>query len=76
MHRNFVSIPRIPDLDNPGLQAALEAMRENIELLAGLRGSNHNHAIVRGDIETGYPTAASVDALYTALNDLLTRMKP
>lgn len=54
--RDFVGIPVVPDTKNADLNRFLAALKENIELLCGLRGQQPNNvAIVKGDIETDYP---------------------
>lgn len=63
--RDFVGIPVVPDTKNADLNRFLAALKENIELLCGLRGQQPNNvAIVKGDIETDYPdnpTAADLN---------------
>lgn len=54
--RDFVGIPVVPDTGNADLNRFLAALKENIELLCGLRGQQQNNiAVVKGDIETDYP---------------------
>lgn len=79
--RDFVSLLNVPDTGNPELNKFLNAMKENVELLAGLRGDRHNFAVVRGDITTDYPdtiTAVSVDSvdgLRDTVRQLMVEMK-
>jgi hypothetical protein len=64
--RDFINIPAVLDTGNGDLNKLLNAMKENIELLCGLRGDSHNHAVVRGDVDTDYPSTpedASVESL-------------
>lgn len=79
--RDFVSIPQLPDTGSAEMNKALNAMKENIELLCGQRGAPINHAVLKGDIETGYPseitdvTVAQVDGLRDKLRSLLAALK-
>ena len=79
--RDFVSLLNVPDTGNPELNKFLNAMKENVELLAGLRGASHNYAVVKGDITTDYPdqitavSVASVDGLRDSLRQLMVEMK-
>lgn len=74
--RDFVNI-QLPDTGNAELNKALNALKENVELLAGLRGDPINHAVVKGDIEVAYPPVdADTDDLRETLRGLLTNMKP
>lgn len=78
---DFVSIPFIPDTGNEALNKVLLTMQENIELLAGLRGNERNHAVLKGDITQDYPetiTAVSVEdvaALQETLRKLMVQLK-
>lgn len=65
--RNFVNIVAIVDSGNPDLNKALNAMKENIELLCGLRGGAEDHAVIKGEITTAYPT----EPASASLNELM-----
>lgn len=74
--RDFVSLLTVPDTGNPELNKFLNGLKENVELLCSLRGDAGNHAVVKGDIATDYPstiTAASV-AQIDGLRDTLRRV--
>lgn len=61
MPRNpFVSIPVLPDTGTEGLNRALEAMKQNIEMLCGMRGADDT-AVTRRQIETTYPLSITGD---------------
>jgi len=52
----FVAIPNIPPIGIPEWQASiLSAMKENIELLIGVRGDSSTRAIVKGQFTVTNP---------------------
>jgi hypothetical protein len=53
--RHFANLPALVDTGNPELNKFLAAVRENVELLAGLRGEPSDWAVLKGDIDTAYP---------------------
>lgn len=64
--RDFVNMPNAPDTGNGDLNKTLSAMKENIELLCGLRGDVNNNAVIKGDVDIDYPddpTAADLTNL-------------
>lgn len=61
--RDFANMPALVDSGNPELNKLLATMRENIELLCGLRGDAANHAVVKGDIEQDYPDEPASNSL-------------
>lgn len=79
--RDFINIS-LPDTGNAELNKALNAMRENIELLAALRGDASNHAVVKGDVETAYPQALTgdnttdIENLHDTVRMLIADLKP
>lgn len=79
--RDFVNIPALIDTGNGDLNKALNAMKENIELLCGLRGDPSNHAVIKGDIDTYYPqtpednSLASLLELKESLRNLMVDLK-
>jgi len=77
---NFQSIPTLPDTGHDGLNRALEAMKQNIELLCGMRGSGET-AIIKNFVSTAYPaavtgtTATDIANLRETLRSLMTDLK-
>lgn len=74
--RDFVSLPTTPETGNADLNKFLNSLRENVELLCGLRGGTNNIAVVKGDIEIDYPaepTVADLDAL-TSLKETVRQL--
>lgn len=80
--RDFVGIPNVPDTGNPDLNKFLASMKENVELLCALRGTQQNNvAVVKGDIETDYPDAPTASdlnnltALFQTVRKLMVNLK-
>lgn len=56
MPKKFVGIPSLPTEGIPPAQlVALNAIKQNVEMLIGIRGSGTDAAIVRGDITVRMP---------------------
>lgn len=73
--RDFTNV-QLPDTGNAELNKALNAMKENIELLCALRGDPINHAVVKGDIETAYPDSeGDIDDLRETVRKLMVDLK-
>ena len=74
--RDFTNVISIPDTGNAELNKALNAMKENLELLCGQRGDSINHAVLKGDIEVDYPdNPAVLDSLKETVRKLLVSLK-
>ena len=81
MPRNtFQSMPIIPPTGNDPMDRALETMRENIEMLCGMRSKNDT-AVTRADITVAYPAeltgtaATDIANLRETLRFLLVNLK-
>jgi hypothetical protein len=58
------AIPHVPPLE-PGLRELLSAMKENIELLTGVRGANKLSRV---------PDSAQLADIIAALNEVIDRL--